>query len=162
MLSAAWSLYAALYPPSQLLIPDRVVHLLAAREAICSPAVGTRGNARTRWEAVARHLNIYERLAADGSGAADPKLVEQRVSMLRHLTVHAGDTFALATGAPIDSTRNKNIPRGQLVHAIAWSDAGLAAAAIGRVAAKLMLAADAAGYDEGSYESYFAPVTNQQ
>jgi hypothetical protein len=78
---------------------------------------------------------------------SDAKLVEERIELVRNLAAHAGDAYSLLTGAPIDSTRRKNVPRDRLVPATTRADAALAASAIARVAAGLLTAADANGYE---------------
>jgi hypothetical protein len=116
LLSGAWALYLALSVPSGMQLPDRVMHLVAAREALCAPPAGVKGNVRSRWDAVAGRFRLYERLAAE-MDVSDAKLVEERIELVRNLAAHAGDAYSLLTGAPIDSTRRKNVPRDRLVPA---------------------------------------------
>lgn len=157
LLSAAWALYVALHIPAHLQLPDRIVHLLAARNALCTPPKGVKGSADSRWKAVTRRLRLYDRLSKE-MDVTDAGLIEDRVEVVRNLAVHAGASYAMVAGGPVDSTWLRGIRRDQLVPAATRADTALAATAIVRVASGLLAAADAAGYADSAYERHFVDV----
>lgn len=103
-LSAAWSLYVTERLPVDLERTDRLMHILAAIEALCDLGEGPTGRGGTRWDQLTRRFKIWPEIEA----AYSSKEIEDAKSLtrdLRNVATHGSDDTLVNLGYPPELIR---------------------------------------------------------
>lgn len=99
LLGAAWSLYLAARPQTDLQWIDRLMLVQRARNQICEVRDG-RDSWQKRWETLSGNLAIVEELAARGFDQHSMEALSSRAWDLRNISAHSADTVLISLGYP--------------------------------------------------------------
>ena len=99
LLGAAWSLYLAARPQTDLQWIDRLMLVQRARNQICEVS-GERRSWQKRWEALSENLAIGEELAARGFDQQSIEALSSRGWDLRNISAHSADAVLISLGYP--------------------------------------------------------------
>jgi hypothetical protein len=105
LLSASRSLYLAANPSIELERTERVMHLWAAREALCDRGRRGQGTADERWERLIKNLRLKTALRRVGYTQTEITEAFEALQDLRDLSTHRAE----------DVLVNMNFPDGRLV-----------------------------------------------
>ncbi|HXS33777.1 MAG TPA: hypothetical protein VN758_08405 [Solirubrobacterales bacterium] len=158
LLGAAWSLYLAARPQTDLQWIDRLMLVQRARNQICE-LPGGRGSWQKRWEALSENLAIVEELAARGFDQHDIEALSSRAWDLRNISAHSADAILISLGYPPERQqplrRNPPIPGSELapLHIREGIEAPFAAAHF--AATKLWTLMMECEFNEASWEELF-------
>jgi hypothetical protein len=103
-LSAAWSLFVSERSPSDLERTDRLMHVLAAIEALCDLGEGPTGRGAARWERLTQRLKVWREIepAYSAQEITDAKSLTRD---LRNVATHGSDDTLVNLGYPPELIR---------------------------------------------------------
>jgi hypothetical protein len=159
LLAAAWSLYLAARPQTELQWIDRLMLVQRARNQICE-SPGHASTWQTRWEALSETLAITQELRDRGFDQQGIEALSGRAWELRNIGVHSADAVLISLGYPPERRQRLRsgppIPGSELapLHVREGVEAPFAAAHLAATRLwKLMLECD---FDDGVWEEQFS------
>lgn len=99
LLSAAWSLYLAARPQTELQWIDRLMFVQRARNQICEQPGGAR-SWQDRWEALSANLSLTIDLSDRGFDEQSIEAMSKRAWDLRNVSIHSGEAVLISLGYP--------------------------------------------------------------
>jgi len=99
LLSAAWSLYLAARPQTELQWIDRLMFMQRARNQICEQP-GCADSWPKRWEALSANLSLTTELSDRGFDEQSIEALSKRAWDLRNIGTHSGDAVLISLGYP--------------------------------------------------------------
>jgi len=99
LLSAAWSLYLAARPQTELQWIDRLMFVQRARNQICEQP-GSADPWQKRWEALSANLSLATELSDRGFDEQSIGALSKRAWDLRNISIHSGDAVLVSLGYP--------------------------------------------------------------
>ena len=99
LLSAAWSLYLAARPQTELQWIDRLMFVQRARNQICEQP-GCADSWQKRWEALSANLSLTTELSDRGFDEQSIGALSKRAWDLRNISIHSGDAVLVSLGYP--------------------------------------------------------------
>jgi len=99
LLSAAWSLYLAARPQTELQWIDRLMFVQRARNQICEQP-DCADSWPKRWEALSANLSLTTELSDRGFDEQSIGALSERAWDLRNISVHSGDAVLVSLGYP--------------------------------------------------------------
>lgn len=117
LLSAAWSLYLAARPQTELQWIDRLMLVQRARNQICEQP-GRTGSWKKRWETLSANLSLTTELSERGFDERSIESLSERAWDLRNISTHSGDAVLISLGYPPEREqplhRRPSIPGSEL------------------------------------------------
>jgi len=103
-LSAAWSLYVSERLPGDLERTDRLMHVLAAIDALCDVGEGPTGRGAARWERLTQRLKVWEQIESSYS-RQEIQDAKSLTRDLRNVATHGSDDTLVNLGYPPELIR---------------------------------------------------------
>lgn len=103
-LSAAWSLYVSERQPVDLERTDRLMHVLAAIDALCDVGEGPTGRGAARWERLTQRLKVWTQIESSYS-RQEIQDAKSLTRDLRNVATHGSDDTLVNLGYPPELIR---------------------------------------------------------
>jgi hypothetical protein len=160
LLSAARSLYLAAMFPSDLERTERVMHLWAAREALCAQGHRGAGRSDARWDRLVQNLRLREYLSQPGYRKREVDNALKLMEALRDLSTHLADDVLVnldfPAGRKVQLHKSRLLDSSSLSLAMVVHAYPVLYALVNTAARRLAKRALQNRWDEAAFHSCFA------
>ncbi len=162
LLAAAWSLYLAARPQTELQWIDRIMFVQRARNQLCELGGSAAGSWQQRWKSLTKNLSIRAELTSRGFDDHAIDALSGRAWDLRNISAHSADAVLIALGYPADRERpmpgkaKSPIPGSELAPLFVREGVEAPFAAVHFAATRLWALMLDSEFDEAAWESLFS------